>query len=374
MQRRHRHDRRRDGDVGGLVARHLDDPQSASAERRDRRAARRCCRRPARRARAARAVAGDRGGGALALGAGDAHDPVAVDLLSHRPRPPTTATPAAVQRRDLGPVAADARGLDHDVAAGQRRRARPRPWPAPAGPRARRPAGASSTSTGSTPSVASLARWRGPRRPRPHTPTGRPARSAQEIVGRVAHRARSGRRRGRSSASTAVGRAGRAPSRRRAPRSTGVSPAGPGRAAASATAARHSSTSPTHSNGLASPDVPSSASNAASRPASASGSRPPNTAASAARVQERGEDQVDEAALVALARTSGRAAARGRCGRPGCSCGTRRGTGRAGETLGDPALGVGTQPGEVVDRAAQRPGQHRPERGLERRRSSTTGG
>ena len=84
-------------------------------------------------AQPAQQVAGDRGGGALALGAGDAHDPRrGPPPGSHRPRPPGHRHARAASSADVGAVAADARGLDHDLAAGQRVQARRRRWRAPA--------------------------------------------------------------------------------------------------------------------------------------------------------------------------------------------------------------------------------------------------
>src|SRR5690349_6816278 len=55
-------------------------------------------------------------------------------------------------------------------------------------PATRAAGGRSSTSTGVTPSVASLPRLARPSTPRPHTPTDRPRSSDQEIVGRISIR------------------------------------------------------------------------------------------------------------------------------------------------------------------------------------------
>src|SRR5215470_4866508 len=52
-------------------------------------------------------------------------------------------------------------------------------------PPGRSAGGWSSTSTGSTPSAASLRRFACPSTPRPHTPARAPRRSDQEIVGRI---------------------------------------------------------------------------------------------------------------------------------------------------------------------------------------------
>ena len=143
--------------------------------------------------------------------------------------------------------------------------------------------GWSSTRTGSTPRVSSRAILAVPSTPRPQTPTRAPRRSDQQIFGRIAIRDEvladgreqlgGGGQVGRSATSAASC-------------CSSVSPARSGRRAASTAATRHSPISPTHSNGLASGRVPSSARNlgasdsAGSR--SASGSRPPKILLSSA--------------------------------------------------------------------------------------------
>ena len=144
--------------------------------------------------------------------------------------------------------------------------------------------GRSSTSTGSTPSVRSRARLAAPSTPRPQTPTRAPRRSDQQILGRIAVRDEVIAHRAAAAWRRRAGRAVRRP-RRPVPGAAPV-PARSGRCAASSTAARHSPTSPTHSHGLLSGSVPSSARNfGASDSAgsgSASGSRPPKMALSSA--------------------------------------------------------------------------------------------
>ena len=93
---------------------------------------------------------------------------------SHRPRPPTTGMPRRGQAGRLGPVAADARGLDDDLALLQGVQAAVAGGDTDAAARL----GWSSTRTGSTPSARSLRtvraglRGRGPRR-RPGRRAGR---------------------------------------------------------------------------------------------------------------------------------------------------------------------------------------------------------
>ena len=100
---------------------------------------------------------------------------------SHSPSPPTRMTPGLAEAGRLRPVGADAGGLDDDLAGRPGRPGRRRRWrgrPALAG-------GLSSTRTGSTPSARSLRRDALPSRPSPQTPTRAPRRSDQPSLGRT---------------------------------------------------------------------------------------------------------------------------------------------------------------------------------------------
>ena len=122
VQRGHRDHRRRAGQVGGLVAGGLDHPVVVA------RAGVRVPRRPADVpagqapvAEPGQQVPGDGGGAALALGPGDAHHPLPGCLRQPQPQPARHRDAAGFQLPQVVAVAADAGGLDHDLAAGQRR-------------------------------------------------------------------------------------------------------------------------------------------------------------------------------------------------------------------------------------------------------------
>ena len=212
---------------------------------------------------------GDGRGSALALGAGHAQDLSRVlfgepqaEAAHHRDAQPG-------QAGGLGPVAAQARCLDHHVAVLEGGE------PAVAGGEHAGLAGRSSTRTGSTPRDCSLRRLAWPSRPRPQTPTRAPGRSDQESFGRgLGHRYLAGMKfsptgRSMAAASASAGASGQ-PATSAARSCSSRSPARSSRRAASRTAARHSLTSPTHSNGLA--PAPSRARNLPASSGSASGS------------------------------------------------------------------------------------------------------
>ena len=121
VQRGHRGDRRGRGEVGRLVAGDLDHPVVAVAGQGG------VVRSGADVAahhrpvpEAGQQVAEDRGGGGLALGAGDADDPVPVGLLQPQPEAAGQHHTRLPQPVGLRAVAADPRGLHHDLAAQQR--------------------------------------------------------------------------------------------------------------------------------------------------------------------------------------------------------------------------------------------------------------
>ena len=212
---------------------------------------------------------------------------------------------------------------------------------------------------------------RGPRR-RPR----RRGRSDQEIVGRIGHRGPSAAPTGREQDSRR--RAGRRRRRPRRPAPAGSrcppDPAAIGRqhARRRGTRRRRPRTRTAWRRRRRSRGARGTG---PARPGSSSGSRPPKIARRSAGGHERGQDQVDEAALVALA-----APVVEPCGRvdvegPVAAAERVVVLGELGEALRPPtARCTGRSDGEVVDRPAERLGQHRRKPVLERRCSWSTGG
>ena len=118
------HDRGGRGQIGGLEARDLDHPEVELVAGH---------RVPGRAAdvaghhgpepEAAQEVPGHRGGGGLALGAGDAGHPVEIGLLEPQAEAAGDDHPGGLQGGHLGTGPADARGLDDDVAVLEGRKA-----------------------------------------------------------------------------------------------------------------------------------------------------------------------------------------------------------------------------------------------------------
>ena len=302
-QRRHHHDLRRPADVGGLEARRLHDPAVDVGRRLgvERRIAR-CCRpRSSRVPSAVGQRAGDRRRRALALGAGDAGDPRAVRLLQPQARgrrpgaapPRATAIAASPYRLMPGLFTTTAQSPSAASAAGgSTSPARPPP--------ARR--GRSSTTTPAPPRARrGGAGWPGPRCPRPRRRRrrsgGQPTRRAVGIRVRdegAAHRLGQGGG-GHPSADHAGAQLAAQRAEHRAVAAVG-SVAGQHRGgAALARRRRRTRTASRRRRGRAGSGTP-----AAGR-AGRAARRRRTPSRSAARRQERGEDQVDEAALVALA-------------------------------------------------------------------------
>ena len=182
-----------------------------------------------------------------------------------------------------------------------------------------------------------------PSTPRPQTPTVASASADQEIGWRIALRDVVRRPVGASSVAASGAAPPAVPVRPRSRRRWRCRlSARSSRAAASSTAARHSSTSPTHSNGLGVGAQPEQGSRTAPRwPGSRAARSPRRSRPRSARVHERRQDQVDEAALVAAPAPVVEPRGPGPGGRRGYSCG-RRGGSRVSsrELLGHPQLGA----------------------------------
>ena len=197
-----------------------------------------------------------------------------------RPSPPHTATPACSRPSTSGAVAADAGALDHHVAALAARPDHRLRWRAPRGPSSVGADGMSSTRTGSRPMDRSRRMLACPSTPSPQTPTAASASADQEIGWRIALRNAMGAAWLQQGGGVRWASSG--PARRRAAPGA-ASPARSARRAASSEAARHSSVSPTHSNGFTPVPRPSSARKRSSLAGFCSGSSPAKTASSAAR-------------------------------------------------------------------------------------------
>ena len=275
---------------------------------------------------------GDSRHAALALGAGDADHPVAVRLGQPQAQAARHRDAAPGQLGHLGAVAADARALDHHLAGGQRVQ------PAVAGRQDRPAAGALGLRA-----VVHQHRFRAERgelaqvRLPLHAEAPHPGAGAAQV--------RPGDRRPHTHQGSSARRPGGAGLRwsgwsgggTRRPAPAGARcPPGPAAWPRAAAAARHSPTSPTHSNGLLAAEVPSSARNRSAQRGIGQRLGAAEDLPQLAGGQERGQDQVDEAALVAAAAPVVQRVPPGRCGRPGCSCGTWRGTGSAPRTSARP--------------------------------------
>ena len=232
---------------------------------------------------------------------------------SQSPSPPVTGMPAADRATDLGSVAADAGGLDHHVAAAQG--AQPAASVASTGsPSTDSPGGRSSTSTGvDAQGPRAGAGWprprprarrgrRGPRRGqtrRGGAVRSRPADRRRPVIGTVGRRDAVGADRGEQALvgrhQGPAARLGRGRTSRPAPGARPVGPLGPPGGRRPGTR----STSPTHSKGLVSGDVPTRASKRSSQTEIGQRLSTAEDGLELGGRQERGEDQVDEAALVA---------------------------------------------------------------------------